>query len=131
MIDSVLHLSHYSLAMKTSIHPTYHEKVQVTCVCGAAFETGSTNTVINTEICSKCHPFYTGKKKFIDAGGRVDRFKKLAERVEKTKATKTVLAKKKAAKVEAEEKAIAKAVKETKAAEAVLAAKKAKAEAAA
>lgn len=94
--------------MKTGIHPTYHEKVKVTCVCGATFETGSTNSVINTEICSKCHPFYTGKKKFIDAGGRVDRFKKLAERAEKTKATHTALAEKKAAKAEAEKKAAAK-----------------------
>ncbi|MGB3073538.1 MAG: 50S ribosomal protein L31 [Candidatus Moraniibacteriota bacterium] len=113
--------------MKTGIHPTYHEKVQVTCVCGAKFETGSTNTVIHTEICSQCHPFYTGKKKFIDAGGRVDRFKKLAERVEKTKATHTALAEKKAAKAAADKKAADKAEKETRAAEAVRAAKAAKA----
>ena len=105
--------------MKTGIHPNYHEKVQVTCVCGATFVTGSTNTVINTEICSQCHPFYTGKKKFVDAGGRVDRFKKLAERAKETKASHTALAEKKAAKLAAEEKAAAKAVKETKAAEAI------------
>ena len=99
--------------MKANIHPTYHEKVQVTCVCGAKFETGSTNSVINTEICSQCHPFYTGKKKFVDAGGRVDRFKKLAERAEKTKAAHTALAEKKAVKAETEKKEAAK--KETKA----------------
>jgi large subunit ribosomal protein L31 len=117
--------------MKVNIHPTYHDKVRVTCVCGATFETGSTNTVINTEICSQCHPFYTGKKKFIDAGGRVDRFKKLAERVEKTKATHASLAEKKAAKAAAEKKAADKAEKETRAAEAVRAAKEAKAKQAA
>lgn len=99
--------------MKTGIHPTYHEKVQVTCVCGNTFVTGSTNTVINTEICSQCHPFYTGKKKFVDAGGRVDRFKKLAERVEKTKAVHTEVKKKRATKAETEKKETAK--KETKA----------------
>lgn len=99
--------------MKTGIHPTYHEKVQVTCVCGNKFVTGSTNEVINTEICSQCHPFYTGKKKFVDAGGRVDRFKKLAERVEKTKAAHTEVKKKRATKAETEKKETAK--KETKA----------------
>jgi large subunit ribosomal protein L31 len=99
--------------MKANIHPTYHEKVEVTCVCGAKFVTGSTNSVINTEICSQCHPFYTGKKKFVDAGGRVDRFKKLSERAEKTKAVHTALAEKKAVKAESEKKDATK--KETKA----------------
>lgn len=117
--------------MKTGIHPTYNEKVQVTCVCGNKFVTGSTNAVINTEICSNCHPFYTGKKKFVDAGGRVDRFKKLSERAEKTKATHTALAEKKAAKAEAEAKKIAKAIKETEAAEAIRKAAAKKAEASA
>ncbi len=99
--------------MKIGIHPTYHEKVQVTCVCGNKLVTGSTNSVINTEICSQCHPFYTGKKKFVDAGGRVDRFKKLAERVEKTKAAHTEVKKKRATKAETEKKEAVK--KETKA----------------
>ena len=100
--------------MKANIHPSYNEQVQVTCVCGAKFETGSTNAVINTEICSQCHPFYTGKKKFVDAGGRVDRFKKLAERVEKTKAVHTALAEKKAAKAETEKKTEVKEEKKVK-----------------
>lgn len=91
--------------MQASIHPTYHEEVTVTCVCGNTFVTGSTIPAINTEICSNCHPFYTGKKKFVDAGGRVDRFKKLSERAEKAKATKSELAEKKAAKAEATKKA--------------------------
>lgn len=91
--------------MKTDIHPTYHEKVQVTCVCGNKFVTGSTNEVINTEICSQCHPFYTGKKKFVDTTGRVDRFKKLSERAEKTKAAHAEVKKKRVAKAETEKKA--------------------------
>ena len=117
--------------MQASIHPTYHQKVTVACVCGNTFVTGSTIPAINTEICSNCHPFYTGKKKFVDAGGRVDRFKKLAERAEKTKASHAALAEKKAAKAEADKKAAEKAEKETRAAEAVRAAKAEKSEAAA
>ena len=61
--------------MKVEIQPKY-EKTTVRCACGATFETGSTKENINVEICSKCHPFYTGKQKLVDTGGRVDRFKK-------------------------------------------------------
>ena len=61
--------------MKEGIHPKY-QKVTVTCVCGNTFVTGSTKKELRVEICSKCHPFYTGKQKLVDAGGRVDRFKK-------------------------------------------------------
>lgn len=62
--------------MKKGIHPEYH-KVQVVCVsCGATFETGSTKDEIRVDTCSKCHPFYTGEQKFIQAAGRVDRFNK-------------------------------------------------------
>lgn len=61
--------------MKTAIHPDYH-KTTVSCACGEKFETGSTMENLRVEICSKCHPFYTGKQKFIDAGGRVERFNK-------------------------------------------------------
>jgi len=61
--------------MKESIHPKYGEAV-VRCVCGATFTTGSTVPELRVEICSKCHPFYTGKQKMIDNGGRVDKFKK-------------------------------------------------------
>ena len=66
--------------MKQGIHPTYYTEATITCVCGAVTTTGSTVEKMNTEICSSCHPFYTGKKKFIDAGGRVDRFKRLTEK---------------------------------------------------
>ncbi|QQE78809.1 50S ribosomal protein L31 [Alicyclobacillus sp. SO9] len=61
--------------MKTAIHPDYHITT-VTCACGETFETGSTKENLRVEICSKCHPFFTGKQKFIDAGGRVERFNK-------------------------------------------------------
>lgn len=63
--------------MKESIHPNYHE-VTVECACGEKFVTGSTTAsdVIKVDICSKCHPFFTGKQKLVDAGGRVDKFKK-------------------------------------------------------
>lgn len=61
--------------MKTDIHPKYY-RAQVICACGETFETGSTKETIKVEICSKCHPFFTGKQKFVDTGGRVERFKR-------------------------------------------------------
>ena len=62
--------------MKNSIHPPYNNAVKVTCVCGNTFETGSTESEIQVEVCSSCHPFYTGKQKLVDTAGRVDRFRK-------------------------------------------------------
>ena len=61
--------------MKKGIHPEYYETT-VTCACGEVINTCSTKKNIRVEICSKCHPFYTGKQKFVDSAGRVDRFKK-------------------------------------------------------
>ena len=61
--------------MKEKIHPQYGKCI-VRCVCGGTFETGSTKKELRVDICSKCHPFYTGKQKLVDTGGRVDRFKK-------------------------------------------------------
>lgn len=61
--------------MREGIHPNYGPAV-IKCACGAVFETGSTKESINVEICSKCHPFYTGKQKLVDTGGRVEKFKK-------------------------------------------------------
>jgi large subunit ribosomal protein L31 len=61
--------------VKNDIHPKYHVTT-VTCMCGNSFETGSVKENLKVEICSACHPFYTGKQKFVDAGGRVDKFKK-------------------------------------------------------
>lgn len=62
--------------MKKGIHPTYYENAKIICACGAVFHTGSTQKEIKIEICSQCHPFYTGKQKFIDTAGQVDKFKK-------------------------------------------------------
>jgi len=61
--------------LEQGIHPDY-KKAVVKCACGNTFETGSVVDEIKVEICSECHPFFTGKQKFIDKGGRVDRFKK-------------------------------------------------------
>lgn len=61
--------------MKEGIHPKY-EPVQIKCACGAVIETKSTRKSISVEVCSKCHPFFTGKQKLMDTEGRVERFKK-------------------------------------------------------
>lgn len=61
--------------MKSDIHPDYYES-EVTCNCGNVFTSGSTKKNIHVEICHKCHPFFTGKQKFIDAEGRIERFNK-------------------------------------------------------
>ena len=61
--------------MKKDIHPQYHDDAKVTCACGNSFTTGSTQKNIQVEICSNCHPFYTGKQKLIDTAGMVDKFR--------------------------------------------------------
>jgi len=61
--------------VKTAIQPKYNVTT-VTCACGNSFETGSVKPNLRVEICSNCHPFFTGKQKFLDVGGRVDKFKK-------------------------------------------------------
>ncbi|MBQ8603523.1 MAG: 50S ribosomal protein L31 [Oscillospiraceae bacterium] len=61
--------------MREGIHPKY-EEATITCACGNVIKTRSTKKNISVDVCSKCHPFYTGKQKIVDAGGRVDRFKK-------------------------------------------------------
>ncbi len=61
--------------MKQGLHPEY-KTVTVKCACGATFETRSTKDDLKVDICSNCHPFFTGKQKLVDAGGRVDRFNK-------------------------------------------------------
>lgn len=81
--------------MKTDIHPTYYPKSSVKCACGNTFFVGSTKEFIETEICAKCHPFYTKKEKVLDTLGRVQKFKdKLAKvqpkKVKKIKAKKEV-----------------------------------------
>ncbi len=61
--------------MKQGIHPTY-EKTTIVCACGNVIETSSTKKNLRVDVCSKCHPFFTGKQKLVDTGGRVDRFNK-------------------------------------------------------
>jgi len=61
--------------MKKDIHPSYNTEAKIICACGNIVETGSTVDEIKTELCSKCHPFYTGKQKLVDSAGRVDKFK--------------------------------------------------------
>ncbi|HIT20522.1 MAG: 50S ribosomal protein L31 [Christensenellaceae bacterium] len=61
--------------MKPDVHPKYGE-CKVTCACGETFITGSVKSELKVDVCSKCHPFFTGKQKLVDTGGRVDRFKK-------------------------------------------------------
>ena len=64
------------LSMKADIHPKYFAKAKIKCACGNTIEVPSTKELIEVEICSNCHPFYTGKDKMIDTAGRVERFKK-------------------------------------------------------
>ena len=61
--------------MKTDTHPTYNPGAEINCACGAKFKVGSTSKELNVEICSQCHPFYTGNDKMIDTAGRVEKFK--------------------------------------------------------
>jgi large subunit ribosomal protein L31 len=75
--------------MKKSIHPKYYNNCRVTCACGNTFTIGSTKEFLEVEICSKCHPFYTGKEKIVDTMGRVEKFRKrLAKKAEMTKKRK-------------------------------------------
>ncbi|MEK7608169.1 MAG: 50S ribosomal protein L31 [Patescibacteria group bacterium] len=61
--------------MKSNIHPEYHKEANIQCACGSKFVAGATKAEIKVEICSKCHPFYTGESKLIDTTGRVEKFK--------------------------------------------------------
>lgn len=77
--------------MKKDIHPKFFNQATVTCVCGNSFTVGSTMEKINVEICSDCHPFYTGNEKVLDTAGRVEKFKTRASKagvVAKKKTTK-------------------------------------------
>lgn len=72
--------------MKSNIHPKWNHQAKVTCACGNTFLTGSTNDDIRVDICSACHPFYTGSLRFLDVQGRVDRFEKMRKTAEAKKA---------------------------------------------
>jgi len=74
--------------MKKDIHPKYYPKAKVQCACGNTFEIGSTKEYIEIEICSKCHPFYSGKGKIVDKMGRVEKFKKRLAKKEEIKKKK-------------------------------------------
>ncbi|MEA3355567.1 MAG: 50S ribosomal protein L31 [Patescibacteria group bacterium] len=76
--------------MKKDIHPKYYSNCKVTCACGNVFTTGSTLEEIKVDICSACHPFFTGKMKFIDTMGRVEKFQKKQAKAKKNKYTKKV-----------------------------------------
>ncbi len=83
--------------MKQGIHPKYFDDCQVTCACGNKFTTGSTVEKIEVEVCSQCHPFFTGQQKFVDTKGRIEKFQEKVARgksyVKKTKTKKSKKAK--------------------------------------
>lgn len=68
--------------MKTGIHPKYAEAT-ITCACGAVYKTGSTKAAMRIDVCSNCHPFFTGEQRIVDTGGRVDKFMKKLSRAGK------------------------------------------------
>lgn len=74
--------------MKTGIHPDYVE-ARVTCTCGNSFVTRSTKADLHVELCSQCHPFYTGKQKLVDTGGRVERFQRRAAKSARSREAKS------------------------------------------
>lgn len=78
--------------MKKDIHPKYYPEARIICACGNIITTGSTRPEMKVEVCSACHPFYTGKKRLVDSTGRLDRFKK---RFEKTSQIKAAIAEQK------------------------------------
>jgi large subunit ribosomal protein L31 len=86
--------------MKANIHPQYYTDARVTCVCGNSFTTGSTQPTIHVELCSKCHPFYTGEQRFVDTRSVI---KKFQDKQEKAKSYQTVVNKKKEAQKKASE----------------------------
>jgi large subunit ribosomal protein L31 len=70
--------------MKTNLHPQWYPDAKVVCACGNTFTTGSTKPQIHVEICSKCHPFYTGEQRFVDVQGRVEKFQAAQKAAAKT-----------------------------------------------
>jgi large subunit ribosomal protein L31 len=72
--------------MKQDIHPKYYPNAQVICSCGNTWTTGATVEVIRTDVCSKCHPFFTGEQRIVDTAGQVDRYQKRVKRYERHRA---------------------------------------------
>ncbi|HOX40705.1 MAG TPA: 50S ribosomal protein L31 [bacterium] len=92
--------------MKTDIHPIYHSNTTITCACGATYSVGSTQENIHVEICSNCHPFYTGKQKLVDTAGRVDKYRarmEAARKMQEAAAARASVKKEKAAEEEPKE----------------------------
>jgi len=87
--------------MKTTIHPNWHNDCVVTCSCGNTFVTGSTEPSLKVDICSKCHPFFTGEMRFVDEQGRVEKFQQKMAHAAKLQATRKAKATEKAAKAQA------------------------------
>jgi len=71
--------------VKTDIHPKYYQDCKISCACGYSYISGSTLPEIKVEVCSNCHPFYTGKEKFVDTEGRVERYQRKVEVARKAK----------------------------------------------
>lgn len=84
--------------MKQGIHPKYYTDCQVSCACGNKFTTGSTVEKIEVDVCSKCHPFYTGQQKFVDIKGRIDKFNEKVAKGKKTASDKAIKSKEKKSK---------------------------------
>lgn len=76
--------------MKDAIHPTYYPNAQVICACGNTWTTGSTQEVIRTDVCSNCHPFFTGEQRIVDTAGQVDRFMRRLQQAEQRAAQQRV-----------------------------------------
>lgn len=83
------YISFTTTIMKQNIHPKYYDNAVIRCACGNTFKTGSTKEHIEVEICSACHPFYTGKEKLVDTIGRVEKFRKRVARREELKKKKS------------------------------------------
>ena len=83
--------------MKKDIHPKYYKDARVTCACGNTFTVGAGKESIEVEICSACHPFYSGKEKIVDTLGRVEKFKKKLEKKKPSKKKKVTVKKEKPA----------------------------------
>lgn len=76
--------------MKKNIHPKYYPNAKIVCVCGNTFEVGSTVEEVRVELCSNCHPFYTGKQKLVDTAKRVDKYYKKLEKKQEIPKTKKI-----------------------------------------
>lgn len=88
--------------MKTSIHPTWYSDCKITCVCGNTFTTGSTKPEVRVDICSACHPFFTGQQRFVDTQGKVELFNKAREISQVKRAERVKILENRASKVQKE-----------------------------